>query len=53
MWLGSLLKGLGGSAGGCLCSVGGLESVDSAPSAAYMEDFLVGGARLDFWPWSC
>lgn len=33
-WLGSLLKGLGGSAGGCLCSVGGLEGGESALSGS-------------------
>lgn len=53
MWLGSLLKGLGSSAGGCLCSVGGLQSVDSALSAGYTLDFFVGGAWMDFWAWSC
>lgn len=52
MWLGSLLKGLGGSAGGCLCSIGGLESVDSVLSAGYTLDFFLGGAWMDFWVWS-
>lgn len=53
MWLGSLLKGLGSSAGGCLCSVGGLGSVDSVPSAECTLDFLVGGVWIDFWAFSC
>lgn len=52
MWLGSLLKGLGGRAGGCLCNVGGLERGDSDPSAGNAAEAFVGGVGLEFWPWS-
>lgn len=52
-WFGSLLNGLGGSAGGCLCVGGGLENIISAPSPGWMESFLVGGAWLEVWVWSC
>lgn len=52
-WLGSLLKGLGGSAGGCLWSVGGLENVKSMLSAGYSPGFFVGGTWIFLGAKSC
>ena len=54
MWLGSLLKGLGGGAGGCLWNVAGFGGMDSVTSlGANMVTFLMGADWPAFWLLSC